>query len=52
MIIQRECRECDGMGRLHAPGCNGDPDDDGVICERCDGLGCYDVEIDEDGDDV
>ena len=52
MIFQRECPICYGCGVLHSPGCNGDPDDSGVICERCEGLGCIDVEVDEDGDEI
>jgi DnaJ-class molecular chaperone len=52
LIFQKECSQCDGEGKHHSPGRNGDPDDDGVTCTKCDGLGVIDVEIDEDGDEI
>lgn len=49
-MIQQECSWCDGGGKVHSPGCNGDPDDDGVPCEYCDGHGVIEVEPEEDLD--
>lgn len=52
MIFWKDCVWCDGEGRTHSPGRTGDPDDDGVTCDRCEGAGGSDVEVDEEGDDV
>lgn len=52
MIVQRDCRECDGSGRVHNDGHTGDPMDKGKDCPACDGLGVVDVELDEDGDEI
>lgn len=50
MIMDIECRNCFGAGRLHSAGCNGDPDDDGVPCEACDGTGTEQVDLNDEGD--
>lgn len=42
-----ECKHCYGLGRVHSPGCNGDPDDEGVQCESCEGAGVIDVELED-----
>ena len=34
-----ECEECYGLGIMHSFGRNGDPADDGVTCECCNGSG-------------
>lgn len=49
MIAQTDCPFCCGNGRIHSPGRNGDPWDDGVTCPECDGVGVVDVEL-EDAD--
>ncbi len=51
MLISVECKFCDGLGRIHSPGCNGDPADDGVQCTYCGGAGCVDTDINDDADD-
>lgn len=51
MIISIECGHCYGHGRVHSPGCNGDPDDDGRPCPACDGAGVVDHDLDEECDD-
>ena len=52
MLFWQECVWCDGEGRTHSAGRNGDPDDNGVICERCNGDGGRNIEVDEDGDEI
>lgn len=37
MTADTECRHCYGLGRLHTR--NGDPDDDGEPCPKCNGVG-------------
>ncbi len=51
MIMDIECRNCDGSGRQYSPGCNGDPDDDGVDCEKCDGTGVEQIDLDDEIND-
>jgi len=51
MIMAVECPNCYGLGKQHSHGCNGDPDDDGVDCERCNGAGVIDVDC-ETGDEI
>lgn len=45
LLISAECRFCYGNGRIHSPGCNGDPDDDGLECPDCTGIGTVDVDL-------
>lgn len=49
VIMKVECRFCYGNGKIHSPGCNGDPDDSGVDCPECEGTGGIDVDV-ETGD--
>lgn len=51
MIIDIDCPFCNGVGKVHSPGCNGDPDDDGIDCPRCDGTGAVAHDLNEDMDD-
>lgn len=51
MIASRECKFCDGNGRIHSPSKNGDPWDNGVKCPTCDGAGVVDVELEAEFDD-
>lgn len=44
LIMKVECRFCDGNGKIHSPGCNGDPDDSGVDCPECEGTGAVDAD--------
>ena len=48
MLASVECKNCYGLGRLHSAGCNGDPDDEGVKCQACDGAGHVDVDLNEE----
>lgn len=51
MLKDIECSNCYGCGRLHSPGCNGDPDDDGIKCEVCDGTGVVTIDLNDEIDD-
>ena len=51
MLMSVECKFCWGAGRIHSPGCNGDPDDEGLPCPKCDGAGCIDIDLDDEADD-
>ncbi len=31
------CDECNGSGKQHSPGHNGDPMDEGIVCWKCSG---------------
>lgn len=48
MLIEAECPNCLGCGLQHSPGCNGDPDDDGVPCERCGGTGVVEYDLNDE----
>ena len=50
LMIFVECRECDGMGKQHSPGCNGDPMDEGVPCWKCKGDGGWDEDIEDEAE--
>lgn len=45
-----ECPQCSGNGKIHSPGCNGDPDDSGVNCPECEGTGAVDVDCEISGE--
>lgn len=47
MIIDVECSFCDGAGRIHSSGRNGDPWDKGEDCPKCRGSGTVEVECDQ-----
>lgn len=49
MIIDVECGLCSGAGRLHTV--NGDPDDEGETCGRCEGTGVVEHNLNDDADD-
>jgi len=51
MIKDEECTNCDGHGKVHSPGRNGDPMDLGEDCPVCDGAGCVEVDLDDLADD-
>lgn len=51
MLAAIDCKHCFGLGRIHSPLKNGDPDDDGLKCESCDGAGVIDVDLDDFSDD-
>lgn len=51
LIMDVECKFCDGAGKTHSFGRNGDPMDDGVNCPKCDGAGVLQVDC-ETGDEV
>ena len=51
MIVKSECANCYGLGRLHSPGRNGDPMDDGIDCPNCGGSGAVDVNLAEEIED-
>jgi len=52
MIIQQECRFCDGHGRIHSgPFNSNDPWDDGRSCPKCGGTGVVDVDLEDEIDD-
>jgi hypothetical protein len=51
IFTETECPDCDGHRRIHTPGCNGDPDDNGIVCSRCEGSGVIAVDV-ETGDGV
>ncbi len=51
LTMRAECRFCDGNGKIHSPGCNGDPMDSGVNCPECEGAGTVDVDC-ETGDEI
>lgn len=38
MSTRTECTFCNGAGRIHSPGKNGDPWDSGVPCPICDAV--------------
>lgn len=46
-----DCKHCFGCGRVHSPLRNGDPDDEGLTCEACDGAGVVDIELEDFCDD-
>jgi hypothetical protein len=50
MIADRECSFCWGCGRIHSPGKNGDPWDDGVPCPKCEGTGVEEVDLIEEAE--
>jgi DnaJ-class molecular chaperone len=55
MIATVECSNCNGLGKVHSSGCNGDPMDLGEDCPECEGTGVIDVDLmdfvdEEDGD--
>ncbi|QRZ14690.1 hypothetical protein JWJ88_17145 [Paracoccus methylovorus] len=43
MIVQSECANYYGYGRLHSAGRNGDPMDNGADCHVCGGSGVVDI---------
>jgi hypothetical protein len=47
MIKDEECPHCYGLGRIHSPLKNGDPDDDGVQCPRCEGTGVIEIDLND-----
>ena len=49
MTIDQECRHCNGNGRVHSAGHNGDPMDLGEDCPKCEGAGVITVDC-ETGD--
>jgi DnaJ-class molecular chaperone len=51
MIINIECRFCNGLGRVHSAGHNGDPMDMGEDCPVCLGAGVVDEDLNEEADD-
>ncbi len=48
MTLEQECPFCDGAGRVHSPGHNGDPMDMGEDCPRCEGAGVIAVDLNEE----
>jgi hypothetical protein len=48
MIASIECNFCHGLGKIHSDGCNGDPDDEGVVCPVCEGLGVVDADLNDE----
>jgi RecJ-like exonuclease len=52
LIIQQECRFCDGNGRVHSgPFKGNDPWDEGKPCPKCDGAGVIDVALEDEIND-
>ena len=51
IVMKVECRFCDGNGKIHSSGRNGDPMDSGVDCPECEGTGAVDVDC-ETGEEV
>lgn len=49
MIIDVECRHCDGLGRVHTR--NGDPMDPGEDCPVCHGTGAVQEDLNDMVDD-
>lgn len=49
MIMDVECKFCDGLGRIHTR--NGDPWDKGQDCPQCQGTGSVEVECDQSDED-
>jgi hypothetical protein len=50
MTELKRCPFCYGIGRVHSPGRNGDPDDDGMPCPKCHGNGAVEVDVGQSED--
>ena len=51
IFMDVECRFCDGTGRIHSSGRNGDPMDPGEDCPKCDGTGVVQEDVDQSDDE-
>jgi hypothetical protein len=51
MIFDVECPKCYGCGRIHSPNKNGDPDDEGLVCDMCEGAGVIETDLEDEIDE-